>query len=75
MVLYGFLEDFLHGSGTSRCIDDTSLGYGQNTVFADAVVEILGDVGGKWCSRFVTIEPSGYAKTDILFLWVFFHDL
>ena len=75
MVLYGFLKDFLHGSCTAWRVDDTSLGDGEDAVFADAVVEILGDMGGEGCGRFMPIQPCRYTEAYGMFLWVFLHHL
>ena len=49
VVLHGVLEDFLHGASTARGVDDAAEGYREDKVFADAVFEELGDVGGEGC--------------------------
>ena len=36
MVLYGFLEYFLHGAGASRRVNDASFGNCQDAILADA---------------------------------------
>ena len=45
MVLHRFLENFLHGAGTSRGVDDTPFGNAQDTIFANTIVEILAHYG------------------------------
>ena len=75
MVLHGFLEDFLHGASTSRRVNNASLGYAKDAVFADAIIEIFGDVGSEWCGWFVSIKPSRYSEANVLILRVFLHDL
>ena len=47
MVLYGILEDFLHGACTAGRVDDASLGNGEYAIFAQGVLEIFGDTT-KW---------------------------
>ena len=48
MVLHRFLEDFLQGARTAWGIDGAAKGEGEDMVLAQAVLEVLGDVGGKW---------------------------
>ena len=47
MVLHGILENLLHGSRAARRVDDAAVGQREDAVLADAVLEELGDVGGK----------------------------
>ena len=47
MVLSCILEDFLHGTCTSRRINDAALGHRDDTILANTVVEVFGDVGSK----------------------------
>ena len=62
MVLSSILEDLLHGTGTAWSIDDTSLGDGNDTILTHAVVEVLGNVSGKRCGRFMAIVPRRDGK-------------
>ena len=48
MVLHGILEYLLQCSSTSRRVYDSSIGKCQDAIFANAVLEEFGDVGGKW---------------------------
>ena len=48
VVLHRFLEDLLQGARAARGIDGTPKGEGEDMVLAQAVLEVLGDVGGKW---------------------------
>ena len=75
MVLYGVLEDFLHGAGTAWGIDDAAVGEGEDAVFAQAVLEELCDVGGKGGGGFVSVEPGGDAQGYAeRVLWIALHD-
>ena len=73
MVLHGILEYFLHGTGASWGIDDATVGQREDAVFADAVLEKLGNMGGKGRRRLMTIEPGGNTQTDILLLGIAVH--
>ena len=67
MILHGLLEHLLHRACTSRSEHNTSESHRQDGVFTDAVVEILGDVGGKrrcglrWECPDCGISPEGTA--------------
>ena len=73
VVLYRILEYLLHGACAARGIYDASFGNGQDTVLANGVLEILGNMGGKGRSRLVPIEPGGYTKAVIGVLWISLH--
>ena len=75
VILHGILEHLLHGACTPRRIDDTSIGQCEDIVFADTVLEELGNMGGERCGRLMTVEPGGDAKADILILRVLSHDM
>ena len=74
MVLHSLLEDFLQRTGTTRHVDQTAVGFGKDGVFANAVVEELGNMGGKDGRRFVAIVPGGDGQALVLALRVLADD-
>ena len=70
MILNGFLEDLLQRAGTTWHVDESSIGFGEDGIFTDAVVEELGNMRGKDCRRFVSVVPCGDGKTLVIALWI-----
>ena len=70
MILNGFLEDLLQRAGTTWHVDESSIGFSEDGIFADTVVEELGDMRGKDCRRFVSVVPCGDGKTLVIALWI-----
>lgn len=59
MVLGGVHKNLLGGACAAGCEDDAVEADGQEGIFADAVGEVLGDVGGKEVAGFMAVEPCG----------------
>ena len=76
MILGDVLEDLLDRASTARREDDAVDGDGDEAFFAQAVGEVLGNMGGKGCWGFVTVEPGGDAETITGFAgpWIAFAD-
>ena len=68
MVLNGFLEDFLQRACAAWRIEDSAFGYRQDAILADAVVEILGNVGGEWSGGLMAVQPGGDAQAQVVIL-------
>ena len=75
MILHGILEHLLHGACTPRRVDDAPIRQCEDIVFADTVLEELGNMGGKWCGRLMTVEPGGNTEAYILILRILSHDM
>ena len=58
VVLRRVHEDLLRGSGAAGGVHDAVERDGQQRVFADAVAEIFGDVGGEEVARLVAVKPG-----------------
>ena len=73
VVLHSILEYLLHGASAARCVYNASFGDGQDAIFTNGILEVLGNMGGKGGSRLVPIEPGGYAKAAIGVLRISLH--
>ena len=69
MILYGFLEHFLHRARAAWRENDTAESNRQNGVFPNTVVKIFCDIGSEGCRRFMPVKPCGNAQTVIFLLW------
>ena len=68
VVLRRILEHLLHRTRTTGRVDYATLGYGQQTIFAYAVVEIFGYMACKGRCRLVAIKPRGNTYAAILLI-------
>ena len=62
-VLRAVGEDLLFGARATRRVHDARARDREEAVFADAVREVLRDVRGETCGRFVDVHPRGNAET------------